>query len=78
VARLTRRLAALSATSPRRRRGSFDVTILSIQNVSVTLDERPILRDVSFTIERGESVAIIGPNGSGKTILRKAILGLLP
>ena len=52
--------------------------ILELKNVSVTLDRHPVVRNVSFGIEEGESVAIIGPNGCGKTVLLKAILGLLP
>ena len=52
--------------------------ILELKSVSVTLDRNPVLRDVSFAVEEGESVAIIGPNGCGKTVLLKAILGLLP
>ncbi|HSY51216.1 MAG TPA: metal ABC transporter ATP-binding protein [Thermoanaerobaculia bacterium] len=51
--------------------------ILELKNVSVTLDHDTIVRGVSFVIEDGQSIAIIGPNGSGKTVLLKAILGLI-
>jgi zinc transport system ATP-binding protein len=51
--------------------------ILELKNVSITLDHNTIVRNVSFAIEDGESIAIIGPNGSGKTVLLKAILGLI-
>jgi zinc transport system ATP-binding protein len=52
--------------------------IVQVKNLSVTLDHRPILRDVNFEIDAGESLAIIGPNGSGKTVLLKCLVGLLP
>jgi zinc transport system ATP-binding protein len=51
--------------------------ILELKNVSVTLDHNTIVRGVSFVIEDGQNIAIIGPNGSGKTVLLKAILGLV-
>ncbi len=37
-----------------------------------------VLKDISFTIERGEKVSIVGLNGSGKTTLIKLLLGLYP
>ena len=39
--------------------------------------EKKILDDISFIIKPGESVGIIGTNGSGKTTIEKLILGLL-
>jgi len=50
-----------------------------IETAGVFFDyaERPVLRDVSVSIERGEIVSLLGPNGSGKTTLLKTILGLL-
>lgn len=54
--------------------------ILEVKNVSVRFsdDHAPILHDISFSLERGESLAIIGPNGSGKTVLLRALLGSVP
>jgi zinc/manganese transport system ATP-binding protein len=53
-------------------------TLLRLDRAEVRLGGHPVLRDVSFTIGKGEFAAIIGPNGAGKTTLIRAILGLLP
>lgn len=37
----------------------------------------PILKDISFTLKKGESLGVLGPNGGGKTTLMKIIAGLL-
>lgn len=54
------------------------MTILRVRDLSVTLGGRTILRDVCFDVEEAESVAVIGPNGSGKTVLLKSLLGIVP
>ena len=49
---------------------------IEFKNVSFSYDEKKALDDVSFTINSGESVAIIGRIGSGKSTIEKIILGL--
>jgi iron complex transport system ATP-binding protein len=49
-----------------------------ITNFSCGYPNRFVLQDVSFEIEKGQFVGIIGPNGSGKTTLFKGISGELP
>lgn len=44
-------------------------------NVSIYIDDKNILKNINFIIEKGEHVAIIGENGSGKSVLAKTILG---
>ncbi len=54
------------------------MTALSVAGLSVRLQRREVLRDVSFDVAPGEFVGLIGANGAGKTTLMRAILGLLP
>jgi ATP-binding cassette subfamily B protein RaxB len=52
---------------------------LTLENVSFRYseDESPIFSNINFTLNVGESVAITGPSGTGKTTLMKIMLGLL-
>lgn len=52
--------------------------LLEVKDLNVTLTGIPILSDLNFNIEEGEFLTILGPNGSGKTVLIKALLGLIP
>ena len=52
--------------------------MIEFQNVSFSYEKgRPVLRDMSFRIERGEAVGLIGANGAGKSTVMKLLLGLL-
>lgn len=53
------------------------MAIISVQNLSKKFSGAYILKDISFTLEKGESFYIVGENGSGKTTLIKLLLGLL-
>ena len=51
---------------------------LEIKNLSFSYDhEHPVIDDVSFSVEKGSFVCILGHNGSGKSTLAKLIVGLL-
>ncbi len=53
--------------------------VAELSEVHLAFGDRPIVRDFSATILRGDKIGLIGPNGSGKTTLLKLILGeLLP
>lgn len=51
---------------------------LSIKNMTVAYQKKPVLHDISFVIPEGKLVGIVGPNGAGKSTLIKAALGLIP
>jgi phospholipid/cholesterol/gamma-HCH transport system ATP-binding protein len=50
---------------------------IELERVWLFFDEKPALSDVSFQVERGETLILLGVTGSGKSVILKLILGLL-
>ncbi len=74
AALLTRKTRGLGFDFAEPKRSGRDVLVLERADVAVA--GRMLLRDVSFALERGDHVALVGPNGSGKTkLLEQAVAG---
>ena len=53
--------------------------MIEFRNVSFSYEKKtPVLRDLSFSINAGEAVGLIGTNGAGKSTIMKILLGLIP
>lgn len=50
---------------------------IEFRHVSLSFDDKPALRDISFTLQRGEMVALTGASASGKSVLMHLAIGLL-
>lgn len=50
---------------------------LVVQNIGKRFRKRPVIRDVSLSVQQGEAVGLLGPNGAGKTTCFYIITGLL-
>ena len=50
--------------------------MLKVENISFSYQEKPILNSISFELEKGENLAVIGESGCGKSTLLKLIYGL--
>ena len=50
--------------------------LLELKNINVRIDERDILKNIDFSLNKKEIVTLIGPNGAGKSTLIKVILGI--
>ena len=53
-------------------------TILSLHNVSIAFEQKPILSNLSFQVKQGEVVALVGASGSGKSTLMNAVMRAVP
>ena len=51
--------------------------LLSFENLSIGYENTPVLEGLSFSVEKGDYLAIIGENGAGKSTLLKTMLGLI-
>jgi peptide/nickel transport system ATP-binding protein len=54
------------------------VSIEALTAISLRDGDRPILRQVSLAVDRGEVHGIVGESGAGKSTIAKAILGIIP
>ena len=54
------------------------MSLLTVQNLSLSFGNSPILRGISFAIEKGEMLAVVGESGSGKSLTALSCLGLQP
>lgn len=52
--------------------------LLEVQNLNVSFNGVPVVQNVSFQIEKGQTVALVGESGSGKTLSALSLLGLAP
>ena len=53
------------------------MSVLRFENISLEVHGRQILRDISFEVQQGESITIVGPSGSGKSTILKLASSLL-
>lgn len=54
------------------------MSLINIRNLSLGYEGNLILKDVTFSVEEGDYICVVGENGSGKTTLVKGLLGLIP
>jgi ABC-type Mn2+/Zn2+ transport system ATPase subunit len=51
---------------------------LDVRDLTISFAGAPVIEDLSFSVGEGDSLAIIGPTGSGKTVLFRALIGAIP
>ncbi|MDQ2801291.1 MAG: dipeptide ABC transporter ATP-binding protein [Pseudomonadota bacterium] len=54
------------------------MSLVEVEDLSVAFGERRVVRNVSFTLDRGETLALVGESGSGKSLTALSLLQLLP
>jgi phospholipid/cholesterol/gamma-HCH transport system ATP-binding protein len=63
--------------SPTQREADVTEPVVVYNDVSISFDRKPVLENISFTVQRGETRIILGPAGCGKSVLMKLANGLL-
>ncbi|MEU0738022.1 metal ABC transporter ATP-binding protein [Streptomyces sp. NPDC006134] len=58
--------------------GSAEEPVISLRGVRAELGARPVLRGIDLTVRRGEVVALLGANGSGKSTAVRSVIGQVP
>jgi len=66
---LTQKTAKVANPSPRRTSATGIIPVIEIRNLSVQYGEKIIIRDLDWTVNKGERWALVGSNGAGKTTL---------
>ena len=54
------------------------MSLLQLENVSLTIGTKPILKDVSFSLDAGQCMGLVGESGSGKSLTALSVMHLLP
>lgn len=57
---------------------SSDIPVLSVRNLSVSYKEKSVVKNVSFDLRSGESIALVGESGCGKSTILRAVMRILP
>ena len=52
------------------------MSILEVRSLKKSFGDFEVLQDVSFTVEKGDAIAVIGPSGSGKSTMLRCLIGL--
>jgi phospholipid/cholesterol/gamma-HCH transport system ATP-binding protein len=56
---------------------SPNTALIGLEKVAIRFDEQPVLQDINLNIKAGQTIAIVGESGCGKTVLLKLMIGLL-
>jgi phospholipid/cholesterol/gamma-HCH transport system ATP-binding protein len=72
-----RRAMAAKSTKSAAETDDKDRPLVDVRNLSVQFGRQNVLRDISLTVPRGQTLALIGESGCGKTVLLKTIIGLV-
>lgn len=60
-----------------RESASADGTFIEFEHVSISFGGRPVLEDVSFTVDRGQTLCVLGRSGVGKSVTLRLMMGFL-